>query len=212
MSVPLAARDVVPAIIIEISKLPHGKSNWKWFLSKQTLSKYTAAENLPWNKLLLRRYICTAFLFDAWRISPKSYGPRNHTLNKNAYKHIETWRTCPLSGDYPYIYVDGVCLKRSWGGKIRNVSVLVAIGISQDGCQKILGTVEGMKEDHERWRSFFVWLKECGLTGVRLIIGNKNLGMLEPIPEVFPAARYQCCTVHFTEIYFLLHPVTKWKW
>ncbi|BDZ80987.1 hypothetical protein Lac3_21960 [Claveliimonas bilis] len=36
-------------------------------------------------------------------------------LNKKAYEHIETWRTRPLSGDYPYVYVDGVYLKRSWG-------------------------------------------------------------------------------------------------
>lgn len=60
-------------------------------------------------------------------------------LNKKAYEHIETWRTRPLSGNYPYVYVDGVYLKRSWGGEIQNVSVLVAIGVSQDGCREILG-------------------------------------------------------------------------
>lgn len=130
-------------------------------------------------------------------------------LNKKAYEHIEIWRTHPLSGNYPYVYVDGVYLKRSWGGEIQNVSVPVAIGVSQDGCREILGAAEGMKEDRESWRSFFVWLKERGLTGVRLTIGDKNLGMLETIPEVFPEARYQRCTVHFTEIYFLLHPGTR---
>ena len=36
-------------------------------------------------------------------------------LNKKAYEHIGTWRTRPLSEDYPYVYVDGVYLKRSWG-------------------------------------------------------------------------------------------------
>ncbi len=66
-----------------------------------------------------------------------------------------------------------------------------------------------MKEDRESWRSFFVWLKEGELTGVRLIIGDNNLGMLETIPEVFPDTRYQRCTVHFTEIYFLLHPIIR---
>ena len=50
-------------------------------------------------------------------------------LNKKAYEYIETWRTRPLSGDYPYVYVDGVYLKRSWSGKIQNVSVIVAIGV-----------------------------------------------------------------------------------
>lgn len=34
-------------------------------------------------------------------------------LNKKAYEHIETWRTRPLSGNYPYAYVDGVYLKHS---------------------------------------------------------------------------------------------------
>lgn len=34
-------------------------------------------------------------------------------LNKKAYEHTEQWRACPLSGKYPYICVDGVCLKRS---------------------------------------------------------------------------------------------------
>ena len=65
----------------------------------------------------------------------------------------------------------------SWGGEIQNVSILVAIGVSNDGCREIIGAAEGMKEDKESWRSFFVWLKERGLTGVSLIIGDKNLGM-----------------------------------
>ena len=132
-------------------------------------------------------------------------------LNKKAYEHIETWRTRPLSGNYPYVYVDGVYLKRSWGGEIQNVSVLVAIGVSQDGCREILGAAEGMKEDRESWRSFFVWLKERGLTGVHLIIGDKNLGMLETIPEVFPDARYQRCTVHFYRNIFSVTPRNKVK-
>lgn len=132
-------------------------------------------------------------------------------LNKKAYEHIEQWRTRPLSGRYPYVYADGVYLKRSWGGEIQNVSVLVAIGVNEDGCREIIGAAEGMKEDKESWRSFFVWLKERGLSGVRLIIGDKNLGMLETIPEVFPDARYQRCTVHFYRNIFSVTPRNKMK-
>jgi len=68
-----------------------------------------------------------------------------------------------------------------------------------------------MKEDKESWRSFFVCLKERGLTGVRLIIGDKNLGMLETIPEVFPNTRYQRCTVHFYRNIFYVIPRNKMK-
>ena len=68
-----------------------------------------------------------------------------------------------------------------------------------------------MKEGKESWGSFFVWLKERGLTGVRLIIEDKNLGMLETIPEVFPDARYQRCTVYFCRNIFPVTPRNKMK-
>lgn len=132
-------------------------------------------------------------------------------LNKKAYEHIETWRSRKLTGSYPYVFVDGVYLKRSWGGEIQNVSILVAIGVNEDGCREIIGAAEGMKEDRESWRIFFVWLKERGLAGVRLIIGDKCLGMLESIPEVFPDAKYQRCTVHFYRNIFSATPRNKMK-
>lgn len=132
-------------------------------------------------------------------------------LNKKAYEHIETWRSRKLTSSYPYVYVDGVYLKRSWGGEIQNVSILVAIGVNEDGCREIIGASEGMKEDRESWRAFFVWLKERGLAGVRLIIGDKCLGMLESIPEVFPDAKYQRCMVHFYRNIFSVTPRNKMK-
>ena len=128
------------------------------------------------------------------------------SLNKKAYEHIEEWRMRPLSGEYPYVYVDGI---RCWGGEIQNVSVLIAIGVTEDGYREIIGAAEGMKEDHESWKNFFIYLKERGLSGVRLVIGDKCLGMLESIPEVFPEARYQRCTVHFYRNIFSVTPRMK---
>ena len=130
-------------------------------------------------------------------------------LNQKAYENIEKWRCRPLDGQYAYVYVDGVYLKRSWGGEVQNVSVLVAIGVNEDGYREILGAAEGMKEDHESWLNFFLWLKERGLNGVRLFIGDKNLGMLETIGEVFPDAKYQRCIVHFSRNVFSVVPRGK---
>ena len=130
-------------------------------------------------------------------------------LNQKAYENIEKWRCRPLDGQYAYVYVDGVYLKRSWGGEVQNVSVLVAIGVNEDGYREILGAAEGMKEDHESWLNFFLWLKERGLNGVRLFIGDKNLGMLETIGEVFPDAKYQRCIVHFYRNVFSVVPRGK---
>ncbi len=136
------------------------------------------------------------------RVSPGTVS----NLNQKAYENIEKWRSRPLTGDYAYVYVDGVYLKRSWGGEIQNVSVLVAIGVNQDGYREILGAAEGMKEDHESWLNFLIWLKERGLKGVRLFVGDKNLGMLETIGEVFPDAKYQRCIVHFYRNVFSVVP------
>ena len=61
-------------------------------------------------------------------------------LNKKAYVHIEEWRNRELKGEYPYVYVDGIYLKRNWGGEFENVSILVAIGVNSDGYREVIGT------------------------------------------------------------------------
>ena len=78
-----------------------------------------------------------------------------------------------------------------------NLMFKTAIGVTEDGYREILGAAEGLKEDLESWKNFFVWLKSRGLDGVKLVIGDKALGMVESIGQVFPEAKYQRCTVHF---------------
>ena len=57
---------------------------------------------------------------------------------KKIYGKIEEWRMRPIEGEHPYVFVDGVYLKRSWGGEVQNVSVLVAVGVDSDGYREIL--------------------------------------------------------------------------
>ena len=129
-------------------------------------------------------------------------------LNKKAYVHIEDWRNRPLQdGRYPYVYVDGIYLRRNWGGEYENVAILVAIAVNEDGFREVLGTVEEMEEDKASWVSFFQWLRRRGL----LIVGDKCMGMLEAVGEVFPGAKYQRCTVHFYRNVFSVVPKSKVK-
>ncbi len=133
-------------------------------------------------------------------------------LNKKAYVHIEDWRNRPLQGGkYPYVYVDGIYLRRNWGGEYENVSVLVAIAVNEDGYREVLGAAEGMKEDKASWVNFIQWLKSRGLEGVKLIVGDKCLGMLEAVGEVFPEAKYQHYVVHFYRNVFSVVPKSKVK-
>jgi transposase-like protein len=132
-------------------------------------------------------------------------------LNQKIYARIEAWRNRPLEGTHAYVFLDGIWLKRSWGGEVRNVAVLVAVGVNADGYREILGVMEGGKEDAGAWRRFLRHLKERGLCGVQLVTSDKCLGLVEALGEVFPEAQWQRCIVHFYRNVFTEVPTTKVK-
>ena len=132
-------------------------------------------------------------------------------LNQKIYVHIDAWRNRPIGGEHPYVFLDGIWLKRSWGGEVENVAVLVAIAVAADGYREILGVCEGTKEDKESWRNFLRHLKERGLRGVRLVISDKCLGLVEALGEFFPEAQWQRCVVHWYCNVFTAVPKGKVK-
>jgi putative transposase len=71
-------------------------------------------------------------------------------LNQKIYRHIEAWRNREIVGEFPYVYLDGVILKRSWAGEVKNISVLIAIGVGTDGFRQILG---GRRARRKIWRA-----------------------------------------------------------
>jgi transposase-like protein len=130
-------------------------------------------------------------------------------LNQKVCRHIERWRTQPIEVSCPYVYLDGIVLKRSWGGEVKNVSVLAAIGVDGVGFRRILGVAEGHKEDKSGWLGFLKALKDRGLAGVRLVISDACLGLTEALAEVFPDADWQRCAVHLYRNVFSHVPNTK---
>ena len=81
---------------------------------------------------------------------------------KHVYAEIDEWRTRPLDDEYPYLFVDGVWHKRSRGGSVENVSILVAIGVGKDGHREVIGVAEGMREDSAGWERSFHGMIERG--------------------------------------------------
>jgi len=132
-------------------------------------------------------------------------------LNQKIYEKIEAWRNRPICGEHAFVYLDGLILKRSWGGEVQNVSVLVAIGVDSEGYREILGVEEGAKEDKVSWSNFLRHLKERGLKGVRLFISDKCLGLVEALGEFYPEASWQRCVVHFYRNVFTAVPKGKIK-
>jgi putative transposase len=141
------------------------------------------------------------------RVSPSTVSD----LNKKIYATIEAWRNRPIEGEHPYVYLDGIVMKRTWAGEVRNVSLLVAIAVNSEGFREILGIVEGAKEDKAGWSGFLKHLKERGLKGVRLIISDACIGLAESAAEFFPDAAWQRCTVHFYRNVFSHVPRPKMR-
>lgn len=132
-------------------------------------------------------------------------------LNKQVYEKIESWRNRKIEDRHAYVYLDGIVLKRTWANEVRNVSILVAFGVNEDGFREILGAAEGAKEDKAGWGSFIANLKGRGLTGVRLFISDKCIGLVESLSEYYPDSLWQRCTVHFYRNVFTNVPSTKVK-
>lgn len=70
-------------------------------------------------------------------------------LNDRAFKAVDEWRCRPLAREYPYVYIDGIYLKRSWGGPYENVAVMAAIGANGNGYREVIGCAEGFTESAE---------------------------------------------------------------
>ena len=116
---------------------------------------------------------------------------------KKIYKEIDEWRKRPLESECPYVFVDGVWRKLSWGGSVENVSVLVAIGVSTEGRREAIAVDEGMREDAAGWERFFRSVIERGLRGVGLVVGDRCAGLVSTVNSMPPNARYQRCMVRF---------------
>jgi transposase-like protein len=127
-------------------------------------------------------------------------------LNQKVYTRLETWRNRPLEGEHPYVFLDGMWLKRSWGGEVHTLAILICVGVDAEGYREVLGVMEGAKEDYASWLAFLRHLKARGLKGVRLAVSDKCLGLVEALGEVYPDAAWQRCKVHFYRNVFTVVP------
>ena len=129
MSAPLTARDIVPGIISGISTQPQGKLKLPKLkgipFETAIIERYRRRESSV-EEALIEMYLAGVSVRRVEDITETLWGTKVSpgtisNLNKKVYEQIKTWRTRPLFGDYPYVYVDGVYLKRSWGGENQNV-------------------------------------------------------------------------------------------
>jgi len=110
---------------------------------------------------------------------------------------VERFRTRPLVGEYPYLWLDATYLKVRAQGRVVSMAVVVAIAVRRSGEREVLGFDIGLSEDGAFWLSFLRGLVARGLRGVRLVISDAHLGLRQAIGAVVHGASWQRCRVHF---------------
>jgi transposase-like protein len=111
-------------------------------------------------------------------------------------EHVEAFRTRPLEGRYPYLFLDAKMEKVRDGGRVVAKALVVAHGVHESGRREILSIDVGEAETEAFWTDFLRGLVKRGLTGVKLAISDAHAGLKAAIAKVIGSG-WQRCTVHF---------------
>ncbi len=111
---------------------------------------------------------------------------------------VENFLGRPLDGGpYPYVWLDALTQKVREGGRIVNVSVVVATGVNAQGQREVLGMDVGASENGAFWLAFLRSLNARGLSGVELVISDAHQGLKQAIATVYAGSGWQRCRTHF---------------
>ena len=102
----------------------------------------------------------------------------------------------PLTGEWPYLWLDATYLKVRQGGRIVSIAAIIAVAVNTDGRREIIGLGTGPSEAETFWTEFLRGIKARGLDGVKLVISDAHTGLKAAIARVFDAA-WQRCRVHW---------------
>jgi len=109
---------------------------------------------------------------------------------------VTAFRNRPLSGEYPYLWLDAKMVKVRDRGHVYPKAVVIAYGVHESGRREVIGLDIGETESEAFWVAFLRSLRERGLTGVRLAISDEHTGLKNAIARIL-GAPWQRCTVHF---------------
>ena len=117
-------------------------------------------------------------------------------LCKDIDERVGEFLNRPLTGEWPYVWLDATYLKVRQGGRIVPVAAIIAVAANTEGRREIIGLGIGPSEAEAFWTEFLRSLKARGLDGVRLVISDAHSGLKAAIARVFEAT-WQRCRVHW---------------
>jgi putative transposase len=111
-------------------------------------------------------------------------------------EQVQAFRSRPLEGAYPYLWLDAKIEKVREPGGVRQKALVIAYAVHESGIREVLGIDVGEAETEAFWTEFLFSLKARGLDGVRLCVSDAHQGLRSAIARVL-GCRWQRCTVHF---------------
>jgi transposase-like protein len=112
-------------------------------------------------------------------------------------EQVNLFRTRPLDGAYPYLWLDAKHVKVRDRGRVVSKALVVAYAVHETGVREVIGLDVGEVESGSFWVEFLRGLKRRGLSGVRLAITDQHEGLKAAVARVL-GCPWQRCTVHFT--------------
>ena len=102
----------------------------------------------------------------------------------------------PLTGEWPYLWLDATYLRQREGGRIVSVAAIIAVAVDAEGRREIVGLHIGPSEAETFWATFLKSLLRRGLRGVKLVVSDAHEGLKGAIARVL-GATWQRCRVHW---------------
>ena len=113
-------------------------------------------------------------------------------------KELKKFRERPL-GQVVYLYLDADYQKVRHEGQVRDLAVLKAVGVNEQGYREVLGISCSLSEAEVHWRGFLEGLMQRGLKGVKLLISDDHSGLRAALRAVMPSVPWQRCLFHLAQ-------------
>jgi transposase-like protein len=117
-------------------------------------------------------------------------------LAKGLDEQVQTWAKRPL-GECPFLICDAMQVKVRRQEAVRSTTVLLAVGVTDEGQREILGLEVALGETQAAWKRLLGQLKERGLEGVEVATIDAHGGLKNALEESFPDVIWQRCQAHF---------------
>ncbi|MDT7944661.1 MAG: IS256 family transposase [Dehalococcoidia bacterium] len=126
-------------------------------------------------------------------------------IARRLQEELALWRGRRLERAYPYLFLDATYLKVQCGERVREVALLVAVGVDEEGHREVLAVEEAGGERREVYRQLLRGLLDRGLRGVLLVVSDDHEaikqgvaselagGEMAALPGPLPAQRAGPC-------------------